>query len=204
MELQHLRNIANKLNFSYHHMLGAEKLEQRLRDYCKNNSISFEDISNEVLNEYKKEDKGEVLIMIKDKKMDLSKVTFDELEKSHSKEVSDKRTKDALKLVRCMITCNNKNKTSYKGEIFAARNAVINEVKKFIPFGRPTHVPQILLNVIKEKQYQTFVEETLPNGMKVNKPHLINEYNIQILDPISKDELEAIKRKQLAEGFNGE
>ena len=204
MELQHLRNIANKLNFSYHHMLGAEKLEQRLRDYCKNNSISFEDISNEVLNEYKKEDKGEVLIMIKDKKMDLSKVTFDELEKSHSKEVSDKRTKDALKLVRCMITCNNKNKTSYKGEIFAARNAVVEEVKKFIPFGRPTHVPQILLNVIKEKQYQTFVEETLPNGMKVNKPHLINEYNIQILDPISKDELEAIKRKQLAEGFNGE
>ena len=204
MELQHLRNIANKLNFSYHHMLGAEKLEQRLKDYCENNSISFEDISNEVLNEYKKEDKGEVLIMIKDKKMDLSKVTFDELEKSHNKEVSDKRTKDALKLVRCMITCNNKNKTSYKGEIFAARNAVINEVKKFIPFGRPTHVPQILLNVIKEKQYQTFVEETLPNGMKVNKPHLINEYNIQILDPISKDELEAIKRKQLAEGFNGE
>ena len=204
MELQHLRSIANKLNFSYHHMVGAEKLEQRLRDYCKNNSISFEDISNEVLNEYKKEDKGEVLIMIKDKKMDLSKVTFDELEKSHSKEVSDKRTKDALKLVRCMITCNNKNKTSYKGEIFAARNAVINEVKKFIPFGRPTHVPQILLNVIKEKQYQTFVEETLPNGMKVNKPHLINEYNIQILDPITKDELEAIKRKQLAEGFNGE
>ena len=204
MELQHLRNIANKLNFSYHHMLGAEKLEQRLRDYCKNNSISFEDISDEVLNEYKKEDKGEVLIMIKDKKIDLSKATFDELEKSHNKEVSDKRTKDALKLVRCMITCNNKNKTSYKGEIFAARNAVINEVKKFIPFGRPTHVPQILLNVIKEKQYQTFVEETLPNGTKVNKPHLINEYNIQILDPISKDELEAIKRKQLAEGFNGE
>ena len=51
MELQHLRNIANKLNFSYHHMLGAEKLEQRLKDYCKNNSISFEDISNEIQKE---------------------------------------------------------------------------------------------------------------------------------------------------------
>ena len=204
MELQHLRNIANKLNFSYHHMLGAEKLEQRLRTYCKNNNIDFDSISNEVLNEYKEENKGEVLVMIKDKKMDLSKVTFEDLEKSHNKELSDKRTKDATKLVRCIITCNNKNKISYKGEIFAARNAVVEEIKKFIPFGRPTHVPQILLNVIKEKQYQTFVEETLPNGMKVNKPHLINEYNIQILDPITKDELEAIKRKQLAEGFNGE
>lgn len=204
MELQHLRSIANKLNFSYHHMLGAEKLEQRLRTYCKNNNIDFESISNEVLNEYKKEDKGEVLVMIKDKKLDLSKVTFDDLEKSRNKELSDKRTKDATKLVRCMITCNNKNKTSYKGEIFTARNAVVDEIKKFVPFGRPTHVPQILLNVIKEKQYQTFVESTLPNGMKVNKPHLINEYNIQILDPITKDELEAIKRKQLAEGFNGE
>ena len=204
MELQHLRTIANKLNFSYHHMLGAEKLEQRLRTYCKNNNIDFDNISNEVLSEYKEENKGEVLVMIKDKKMDLSKVTFEDLEKSHNKELSDKRTKDATKLVRCIITCNNKNKISYKGEIFAARNAVVEEIKKFIPFGRSTHVPQILLNVIKEKQYQTFVEETLPNGMKVNKPHLINEYNIQILDPITKDELEAIKQKQLAEGFNGE
>ena len=205
MELQHLRSVAKKLNFSYHHMLGAEKLEQQLKTYCNDNDIIFEDILNEVLNEYEqKENKGETLIMIKDKKLDLSKVTFEDLEKSHNKEVSDKRKKEATKLVRCIITCNNKNKTSYKGEIFAARNAVIEEVKKFVPFGRPTHVPQILLNLIKEKQYQTFVEDTLPNGMKVNKPYLINEYNIQILDPLSKDELEAIKRKQLAEGFNGE
>lgn len=28
--------------------------------------------------------------------------------------------------------------------------------------------------------------------------------NIQIHDPITKEELEAIKQKQLAEGFNGE
>lgn len=30
------------------------------------------------------------------------------------------------------------------------------------------------------------------------------EYNIQLLDPISVEEFNAIKQKQLAEGFNGE
>lgn len=199
MELQHLKNIAAKLNFSYHPNIGVEKLEQKLKAYCKNNNISFEEISN--LNTEKEVN---MATEKKETKMDLSKLTFADLEKEHNKEASDERTRDAMKLIRCIITCNNKNKTNYQGEIFSARNAIIPEVKKFIPFGVTTHVPQILFNMIKEKEYQTFKEERLPNGNKTMRSHMIPEYNIQVLDPITPAELEAIKQKQLAEGFTGE
>jgi hypothetical protein len=109
-----------------------------------------------------------------------------------------------MKLVRCTITCNNKNKTNYVGEIFSVRNAVLPEVKKMVPFGVITHIPSILLNVIKEKKYQMFKVKKLPNGITTKESYLIPEYNIQVHPPITSEELEAIKQKQLAEGFTGE
>lgn len=132
----------------------------------------------------------------------LAVMSFAELEQKKSEENKLKHSKNALKLVRCIVSCNNKNKTSYSGEIFSARNAVIDEVKKFIPFNVPTHVPTILLNMIKEKQLQMFKKEKLANGTVVTRSYLTPEYNIQELPPLTPAEFEAIKQKQLAEGRN--
>lgn len=130
----------------------------------------------------------------------LSKITFSGVDAIKAKERSRNVEKEAMKLTRCEINCNNKNKTSLTGEIFCARNAVIPEVKKFIPFGTPTHVPEILLNMIREKKYQMFRKEKLPNGNQITRSYLIPEYTIQELPPLTAAELEAIKQKQLAEG----
>lgn len=132
----------------------------------------------------------------------LAVMSFEELEQKKNAEKKAKHSKEALKLVRCIVTCNNKNKTSYSGEIFSARNAVIDEVKKYIPFNVPTHVPTILLNMIREKQLQMFKKEKLNNGTTVTRSYLTPEYNIQELPPLTAAELEAIKQKQLAEGRN--
>lgn len=132
----------------------------------------------------------------------LAVMSFEELEQKKNAEKKVKLSKEALKLVRCIVTCNNKNKTSYSGEIFSARNAVIDEVKKYIPFNVPTHVPTILLNMIREKQLQMFKKEKLNNGTTVTRSYLTPEYNIQELPPLTAAELEAIKQKQLAEGRN--
>lgn len=132
----------------------------------------------------------------------LATMSFAELEQKKNEKDKEKYSKEALRLVRCTITCNNKNKTSYSGEIFSARNAVIDEVKKYIPFNVPTHVPTILLNMIKEKQLQMFKKEKLANGSVVTRSYMMPEYNIQELPPLTAAELEAIKQKQLAEGRN--
>lgn len=137
------------------------------------------------------------------KEIDYSKFSFAEADKVKQKKDAEERNKDAMRLVRCKITCNNKNKDKYTGEIFCVRNKNI-EVKKFIPFNIITHVPVILLNMIKEKKYQKFKEEKLPNGIKTVKPYLIDEYNVIELSPITSEEFNAIKQKQLAEGSANE
>lgn len=129
----------------------------------------------------------------------LKNLTFASADKENIEEEEKDVMKRAMKLERVIITCNNKNKTSYTGEIFCARNDFVPEVKKFVPFGVPTHVPHILMSMIREKKYQTFTKKKV-NGNTITESMLINEYNIQPLDPITPEELEAIKQKQLAEG----
>lgn len=210
MTLEELKEIADKLNVKFHHLIGAEKLEAQLREHCQQTlNKPFEEvvtelgytITNTPSDEQQKGYSPSNDIQDESIKA-LSKMTFAKADAKIRKKSDNNTYKDAMKLVRCIITCNNKNKSSFQGEIFSARNASIEEVKKFIPFGVPTHVPVILLNMIKEKQYQMFRKERLPNGNTVTRPFLVAEYNIQELPPLTAEEFNAIKRKQLAEGEN--
>lgn len=129
--------------------------------------------------------------------------TFEDLEVGLGEKI-DKDPNEAMKLVRCIITCNNKNKTAYTGDIFCAGNGSMPPVKKFVQFGTPYHVPQIILNSIKEKKYNVFHKERLAGGGTKTVAKEVPEYNIQILDPLTPEEIESIKKKQLAEGLNNE
>lgn len=202
MTLEELKELAQKLNFEHHHMLGAEKLEKQLREHCENTlQKSFKEVAQEYGYTIDTSYTPTPTDTIEDEEIKrLSKMTFDKLDKKTRKQDESDAYKHAMKLVRCIITCNNPNKSSYQGEIFSARNAKVPEVKKFISFGVKTHIPNILLNVIKEKQLQMFRKTKLANGNVITQPYLTSEYNIQLLDPITPEEFEAIKRKQLAEG----
>ena len=129
----------------------------------------------------------------------LSGFSFEEADKQKHKKEKDNLYKKAMKLVRVQIACNDPNKREWEGEIFTVRNASLPEVKKYVPFNVPTHVPQILLNMIKEKELQTFVSSKAANGTVTKKSRLIPMYAIQELPPLTAQELEAIKRKQLVE-----
>jgi hypothetical protein len=54
--------------------------------------------------------------------------------------------------------------------------------------------------MIREKKYQMFRKEKLPNGSQLTRPFLVPEYTVDVLPPLTSSELEAIKQKQLAEG----
>ena len=205
MELQHLKDIAAKLNFTYHHMIGAEKLTKDLTEHCIEIGTTLEEVSKSI-----KVQESTTTATTIEPKVDealiakLASISFVEAEQNSAKNASNERQKEAMRLIRCTISCNNKNKSEFTGEIFCARNKFITEVKKFVPFNVPYHIPLILFNMIKEKEYQTFRTEKLPNGNTVKKTVLVPEYNIQELPPITQEELTAIAQKQLAEGFNGE
>ena len=224
MELSHLKDIAAKLNMNVHHNIGVEKLTKQIKERCEELGTTIEEVSLSVQKAQNDpessetsvgtlEDTPEVIEENKDVESTpaydpayiekLKHITFAAAEAQSVKQSTEERLRDAMKLVRCTITCNNKNKAEYQGEIFSVQNAVLGEVKKFVPFGVITHIPQIMFNMLKEKQYQMFKTKR-EHGIPKTTSHLIPEYNIQIHDPITKEELEAIKQKQLAEGFNGE
>ncbi len=211
MELQQLKDIAKYLEYQHHHAIGAERLESELIKYCDEIGTSMEEAINgmEALIASKANSLTETDGSNTNTELDpnivakLSAMSFNEAEGKAVKSARAEKQKEAMRLVRCTISCNNKNKSEFSGEIFCARNKILPEVKKFVPFGVPTHVPLILLNMIKEKQYQVFRTKKLPNGQTVKEPSLIPEYNIQELPPLTQQELDAIARKQLAEGFDG-
>ena len=134
----------------------------------------------------------------------LKKLSFEQVETAQSTSCERVRTKEAMRLVRVQISCNNKAKAAYPGEIFSVRNAMIPEVKKFVQFNAPTHIPRILLNMLKERKCQVYKKIKDKYGNETSQAYLIPEYNIQELPPLSKGELEAIKKKQIAEGYTGE
>ena len=220
MELQQLKDIAAKVGYKYHHMTGTAKLEEGLRAYCIEIGTSLEEVASEISGVEGEDTNSKVetpedvtsteqphtvepKLPSKDSSVSmvekLSKMTFAQAEKEASKKVSGNRAKEAMRLIRCIVTCNNKNKTSYTGEIFCARNAIVPEVKKFIPFGVPTHIPQILFNMIKEKQYQQFTTRKVGDKEIVETKQL-PAYTIQELPPLTKEELEDLKQRQLAQG----
>ena len=134
----------------------------------------------------------------------LANLTFAEIDRKTNEKKARSRIKEANRLVRCIITSNDRNKNSLYGEIFCVRNAKTPDIKKMIVFGHPTHIPVMMLNMIKEKQVQMFKKEKKPDGNIITKTYLVPAYNIQELPPLTRDEFEAIRQRQLADFRNSE
>ena len=105
---------------------------------------------------------------------------------------------EALKLVRIRLTCLNPAKKEWEGEIITVGNSLIGSVKKFVPFNADDgwHVPYVIYQQLKERQCQIFYTATDARGNKVRKGKLIKEFAIEVLPPLTKEELEELARRQ--------
>lgn len=109
--------------------------------------------------------------------------------------------RSANKLVRVIITNRNPNKKEWQGEILTASNSVVGTVRKFIPFGKEVYVPQILLNMIEEREFQHFeTKRDQRTGQQTRKARQVKEFGVERLKGLSKKELEELAKKQALEG----
>lgn len=105
---------------------------------------------------------------------------------------------EAMKLVRVNITCMNPFKREWDSEIITVGNSFVGTVKRCVPFNTPDgwHIEQIMLNAMRERMCQVFVNEKAPNGQTVRKGKLIKEFAIEVLPPLTEQELKELARRQ--------
>jgi hypothetical protein len=135
--------------------------------------------------------------LVKELKEDIQSKT-DEMSAEEKSSEEEEPSTDAMRLIRCKITCNNPVKNDLRGEIFRVSNSKV-QVARFVPYGsdKAWHIEEIIYNSLKEKQYQTFIIKKVP-GKKIERkvPVMRPEFSIEVLPDLTPKELEALKQQQ--------
>lgn len=105
---------------------------------------------------------------------------------------------EQLALVRIRLTCMNPMKAEWEGEIITVGNTLVGTISKYVPFNADEgwHVPRILLDTLQDRQCQVFTTVKSKNGINVRKGKLIKEFAIEILPPLTQDELKELAQRQ--------
>lgn len=122
--------------------------------------------------------------------------------KTESKqELRERLIAESMALVRCRIYNLNPSKRDLPGEIITVGNRFIGTVSKFIPFGEGTdngyHIPKVIYDDLKVRQFQQVTTKTI-NGKIDIKTRMVPEYNVEILPPLTDEELQELALRQAA------
>ena len=171
-ELENLKSRAEKLGVKFHPSISAEKLREKIKAA-------------------QSEGEGGV-----GEQSEVKSATGTTEESPAAKKLRLKR--EALKLVRVRITCMNPAKKEWEGEIITVANNAVGTVKRYVPFNTEDgwHVEHILLEQLRERQCQIFTTDKDSRGNKVRKGKLIREFAIEVLDPLTEEELRDLAQRQ--------
>lgn len=166
-ELSTLKARADLLGISYHPSIGVEKLREKL-------AAALEE------NEPKNEGTG---IGAPAESADQKRLRL---------------LQEATKLVRIRVTCMNPAKKEWEGEIITVGNNVVGTLKKYIPFNADEgwHVPNIMYEALKERMCQVFVSTKTKNGVTIRQGKMIKEFAIEVLPPLTEEELKDLAQRQ--------
>lgn len=113
----------------------------------------------------------------------------------------EKLQKDKMALVRCRIYNLNPSKRDLQGEIITVANKFLGTVRKFIPFGEQTdngyHIPKVIYEDLIRRQYQHVKTKRVKGNIEV-ETRMVPEYNIEVLEPLTAEELKDLAMRQSA------
>ena len=109
-------------------------------------------------------------------------------------QVKAEARKNAMKLVRCIVTSMDKDKADLSGEIISCGNSMTGMIKKFIPFGKEWHVPTVILETLKDKKMLMTRDRRTDKGT-VKEHYEVSQYNVQILPDLTQEELNRLLKE---------
>ena len=101
---------------------------------------------------------------------------------------------EMLKLVHVIITNLDPNDRESKGEYFTFCNKIVGKVSRMVPFGKPWHVEKCLLDSIRDSKFVNITQDNNQPPVKT----LSKKYDIEILPPLTQEELDKLAKAQLA------
>jgi len=103
----------------------------------------------------------------------------------------------ASRLVRIRVNCMNPNKTEWEGEIFTVGNRFFG-FKKYVPFNNDEgwHVPFMIYEHLKERKCQIFYNTKDDRGNKTREGKLIHEFAVELMDPLTSEEMQELAQRQ--------
>tara|TARA_B100000470_G_C19717562_1_gene358399 strand:+ start:20 stop:631 length:612 start_codon:yes stop_codon:yes gene_type:complete len=122
-------------------------------------------------------------------------------------ELEGLRKAEANKLIRVIVRSNNPLKRDHAGDIFTVGNKLLNNgkaIKKYIPYNNEEgwFIPNILYEHLLAAECQIF-KKAVRNGQEFMEPQNIKAFNVEVLPPLTDDEVEKLRVKQKATGSIG-
>lgn len=209
-KLQVLKEEATKKGITFHPSIGYEKLRMKVANADRisqqlantTKEVEPEPVAQEVVKPVVQETVKPVVPEQPIKPMEMDKpplIIIDAIEKTPEQLLAERR-RLANKLIRVRVTCMNKNKKDWQGEIFSVGSAKIGTFKKFVPFDTEYHIPHIIYREIKERMCSSFITVKGPRGNKLTKAIQIKEFGVEVLDPLTQAELKQLADQQAVSG----
>lgn len=110
--------------------------------------------------------------------------------------------KEAHALVRVRVSCMNPNKKQHENGLFSVSNSVIGTVRVLVPFDMEEgwHIPKVIYDHLKACKCQLLSSKKAAGGKIKVVSKLISEFNIEVLDPLTKEELKELATQQALSG----
>lgn len=189
-ELKTLKERADLMGITYSNNIGVDALKAKIKEKLEGKANETKADKNSESQEKKKEDKEDQY------ELPLNMVTDEAI-------LRERIYKDNMYLVRVRISNLNPAKKDIPGEFVTVSNKYLGTVRKYIPFGEATdngyHVPKILLEVLKSRKFLSLkTKRDRTTGTAVPSQQWVKEFAIEELPPLTKEELEQLKRQQAA------
>jgi len=211
-----LRFIANELNISFSGNTGTGTLKEKilpvLLERQESENEPDDEVDQNLMQALKDQTTDETKAVLKQKSvMDLPRTALALLNPhtpglTHAEQRAIVRAK-AMRLHRVRITNLDPGDAALPGSIKTVYNKFCGKVSKYIPFGEENelgyHVPEILINSMREERYpmrKEIKQRGQSFGVKQYKTVLMPRFSIEELPPLSKEEVESLAKDQKARG----
>jgi len=201
--LEVLKSRADALGLPYHHRAGPDKIADIINAHLVQNPYAEADLEPQV--EPRMVEIAGVMCDVShvpevDPKM--GGVLDEKGFKVFRDNLASKIRPAHSRLRRVRLQNMNPAKKDWPGEWISVGSAKLGTFKKYIPFnGEPYHIPQIIYDMLKERQCTVFYNAKNPQGgPDIRKGKLMKEYAVEDLPPLTREELDDLAARQALAG----